>query len=191
MRYKPEHREKSRAKILTAAGRTFRAHGYGGIGIDGLARAAEVTSGAFYGHFASKSEAFKAAVVAGLQELRAGLEFLQREHPEGWLEMFAKFYLGTKRTCDISQTCALPNLSPEVERAANATRVAYEAELQEVVGVLAKGLPGGTTSARRAKAWAILGLLAGGLAMSRAVPGKRTSDEIAAAIVKTVLASVG
>ena len=187
MRYKPDHRDKSRSRILTAAGRTFRAHGYAGIGVDGLARAAEVTSGAFYGHFASKSEVFKAAVIAGLQELREGIESLQRERPGDWLETFAGFYLGAKRTCDISQTCTLPSLSPEVERAGSDTRLAYEAELQSVVAAFAKGLPGGTVSTRRTKAWTILGLLAGGLAMSRAVPGKKTSDEVAKAVLNGVL----
>ena len=188
MRYKPDHRDKSRARILTAAGRTFRAHGYGGIGVDGLARAAEVTSGAFYGHFASKSEVFRAAVVAGLQELREGIETLQRESPGDWLETFATFYLGAKRTCHISQTCTLPNLSSEVERAGTDTRLAYEAELQAVVAAFAKGLPGDTASSRRSKAWTLLGLLAGGLAMSRAVPVKKTSDEIAKAVLNGVLA---
>lgn len=47
MRYKPGHREESRAKILDAVGRGFRKHGYGGIGVDGLAKEAGVTSNDF------------------------------------------------------------------------------------------------------------------------------------------------
>jgi TetR/AcrR family transcriptional repressor of nem operon len=188
MRYKPDHREKSHARILAAAGQSFRAYGYGGIGVDGLARAAEVTSGAFYGHFASKSDAFKAAVIDGLEELRAGVEFLQKEHPNEWLKVFAEFYLGPKRTCDICQTCTLPSLSPEVERSGNDIRAAYETKLQSVVATVAAGLSGATASSRRAKAWAILALLAGGLAMSRAVPVKRTGDEIASAVLNAALA---
>ena len=52
--------------MVAAAGRGFRRQGFGGIGVDGLAKEAEVASGAFYGHFSSKGEAFKAALVAGL-----------------------------------------------------------------------------------------------------------------------------
>ena len=66
MRYGPGHKDEARSKILNAAGRGFRSLGFGGIGVDGLAKDAGVTSGAFYGHFSSKAEAFKAAAVAGL-----------------------------------------------------------------------------------------------------------------------------
>ena len=86
VRYAPGHKEKSRARIVDAAGRGFRKSGYGGIGVDGLAREAGVTHGAFYGHFRSKAEAFNAAVVAGLQELRAGIEALRDEYGVGWLD---------------------------------------------------------------------------------------------------------
>lgn len=69
VRYAKGHKQESRARIVAAAGRGFRRLGYGGIGVDGLAREADVTHGAFYGHFRSKAEAFRAAVVAGLREL--------------------------------------------------------------------------------------------------------------------------
>ena len=77
MRYGPEHKGAARTKILDAAGRGFRRLGFGGVGVDGLAKEAGVTSGAFYGHFPSKAEAFKAAAVAGLVQLREGVESLQ------------------------------------------------------------------------------------------------------------------
>jgi AcrR family transcriptional regulator len=70
VRYKTGHKEEARARMVAAAGRGFRRQGFGGIGVDGLAKEAEVTSGAFYGHFSSKGEAFKAALVAGLEARR-------------------------------------------------------------------------------------------------------------------------
>ena len=57
MRYAAGHKEGARTRILDAAGRGFRRLGFGGIGVDGLAKEAGVTSGAFYGHFPSKAEA--------------------------------------------------------------------------------------------------------------------------------------
>src|ERR1700712_1064283 len=53
MRYSPEHKEETKRRILLAAGRSFRKEGFNQAGIDGLARGAGVTSGAFYGHFRS------------------------------------------------------------------------------------------------------------------------------------------
>src|ERR1700674_3367633 len=104
VRYSQGHKEKSRALIVDAAGRGFRKQGYGGIGVDGLAREANVTHGAFYGHFRSKAEAFRAAVVAGLRELRGGVEAMRTEHAKDWIPAFAAFYLGYKRTCEIAES---------------------------------------------------------------------------------------
>ncbi len=50
----------SRKKMIQAAGAAFREHGVGGVGVDGLAKAADFTSGAFYFHFRSKLDAFVA-----------------------------------------------------------------------------------------------------------------------------------
>jgi TetR/AcrR family transcriptional repressor of nem operon len=45
MRYGPDHKEEARSRILHAAGRGFRRLGFGGVGVDGLAKEAGVTSG--------------------------------------------------------------------------------------------------------------------------------------------------
>src|SRR3954465_10555860 len=107
MRYGPEHKETARAKILTAVGRGFRRRGYDGIGVDGLAKEAGVTSGAFYGHFASKGEAFDAAARAGLIQLRQAIEDFRAREGDAWLGRFVEFYLSSKRTCELGDSCAL------------------------------------------------------------------------------------
>lgn len=77
-------KEETRARILAGAGRAFRSQGYGGSGVDGLAQAAGVTSGAFYAHFSSKADAFRESVVAGMRELEAGIELSRpRQAPSG------------------------------------------------------------------------------------------------------------
>ena len=52
-------------KMLDAASMSFRSNGYAGIGVDGIAKAAGVTSGAFYAHFGSKDKAFKSVLDMG------------------------------------------------------------------------------------------------------------------------------
>src|SRR5882724_1259870 len=106
MRYSPEHKQETRARILDAAGQLFRKEGYGGSGIDGLTKAAGVTNGAFYGHFKSKSEAFRTAVKAGLEQLRLGIVELKAIDGKRWLRTFIELYLGPRRTCHIRQSCA-------------------------------------------------------------------------------------
>ena len=188
MRYGPGHKEDAQIRILGAAGRGFRRLGYGGIGVDGLAKEAGVTSGAFYGHFPSKAEAFKAAALAGLVELRGGIEDLRAKAGDAWLEEFADFYMSVRRTCDLSESCALQSLSPDVARADAETRTAYEAELLKVVDAVADGLPHGTRPARRKTAWAILSILSGGVTLARSGHDQKVGAIIASAIKDAVLA---
>jgi TetR/AcrR family transcriptional repressor of nem operon len=46
MRYAKNHKEQARAAILQTAARTLKEKGFDGVGVDGLAGSAEVTSGA-------------------------------------------------------------------------------------------------------------------------------------------------
>jgi TetR/AcrR family transcriptional repressor of nem operon len=182
MRYGPEHKEAARVRILGAAGRGFRKLGYGGVGVDGLANEAGVTSGAFYGHFASKAEAFEAAALAGLVELREAIEALQVNDGAAWLARFVEFYLTTKRTCELGDSCALQSLTPEVARAAHTTRAAYEAELLRVHEAVAAGLPEGARGSRRKLAWTILAMLSGGVSLARSTVDPKVGAQIASAL---------
>jgi TetR/AcrR family transcriptional regulator, transcriptional repressor for nem operon len=171
--------------MIAAAGRCFRRKGFGGIGVDGLAREAEVTSGAFYGHFPSKDAAFKEAVAAGIEELRAGIEAFQEEQGDNWVEPFVDFYLGSKRTCDLGESCAMQSLSAEVARSKGEVRSVYQNGMLGVVEQVARGLRNGSLADRRARAWAFLSILAGGVTLARA-----TSDpKIATMIAKSIKAA--
>jgi len=188
MRYGPGHKDEARNRILNAAGRGFRRLGFGGIGVDGLAKEAGVTSGAFYGHFPSKAEAFKAAAVAGLVQLREAIEDLRAREGEDWLATFVDFYISVRRTCDLGESCALQSLTPEVARADHNTRTAYEAELLRVAEAVAQGLPTGSLTVRRKTAWAILAMLSGGVSMARSAADPKTGAQIAASIKSAVMA---
>ena len=178
---RPGRKEESRAKILASAGRGFRGHGYGGLGVDGLAKAAGVTSGAFYAHFKSKAEAFREAVTAGMRDLAAGISGFQDRLGDRWRDGLVDFYLTERVTCDIGESCALQNLTGEVARAGDDAREAFETELRVVIDTTASGLHG-DGAARRAEAIALLALLSGGVSMARAVKDPELSAEIAAAV---------
>lgn len=101
MRYKSGQKEETRQRMLEAASRSFRSHGYAGIGVDGIAKAAGVTSGAFYTHFGSKDAAFQAAVAAGLDEVIASVPRFQRTHGKDWVEAFSDYYVGRPHREDL------------------------------------------------------------------------------------------
>jgi TetR/AcrR family transcriptional repressor of nem operon len=190
MRYAPGHRQATKTRILHAAGRRFRAMGYGGIGVDGLAQDAGVTSGAFYGHFRSKAEAFREAVVAGMEELKEGIISFRDEHGRSWVSSFTAFYFGPKLRCEMEEGCALPSLSPEVSRGGDDVRRAFETEVTDIATMIADGLsepqPCGMT--RQESAWVMLALMSGGTTLARAVHDEAKAAEIARAVSRAVTA---
>ena len=111
MRYSAEHKAETRQRILKAVGRGFRKSGFGGIGVDGLAKFADLTSGAFYSNFKSKTEAFHAALRLGLADGRLGVEAQHKEHGAIRVEAFAERYFSQFVDCDLADGCALPMAS--------------------------------------------------------------------------------
>lgn len=174
-------KEDTRTRIVAGAGRAFRRMGYG-AGVDGLAKAAGVTSGAFYTHFSSKADVFREAVVAGLRELQSGVRGLQATSKSRWLRRFVDFYVSEKRTCAPSESCALQSLTGEVARADDETRAAYETELAGVIDATAAGIDADSRRERRRQAIVLLALLSGGVSLSRAVLDPARAAEIADAV---------
>jgi len=177
----PTKKEQTRARILDAASQSFRSSGYAGTGVDGIAKAAGVTSGAFYAHFGSKDGAFEAALAAGMDEVIESIPNFQREFGPDWVGDFADYYLGEAHRNDLAYGCAMTTLSPEVARADPNIHTAYEAKMNRIVGLIADGLDGGSEDARNARAWAMLSTLVGGLTLSRAVANSDIANGIAAA----------
>lgn len=178
----------TRQRVLEAAGRGFRERGLGGIGVDGLARQAGLTSGAFYVHFTSKDAAFAEAVLTGIDELKAAVEGLRAAHGARWVEKLVDFYLGDKRVCALGDSCAVQSLVPEVSRADDTLKAAVEQRMNSLVHAIAAGLPAGKPRQRVDRAWALLALLSGGVTLARATLDPSASDAIASALRKAALA---
>lgn len=186
MRYKSTQKEETRDRILAAAGRCFRKAGYSGIGVDGLAKEAGVTSGAFYGHFNSKKAAFSAAIVSGMEELRAGIAGFRQECGKAWWPEFARFYLTQKRTCDLAESCGLQSLTPEVARSEESIRSVFEAELLKTARLATEEATLATGQPTIDATWVKFAMLIGGVTLARAVVDKKLSNQIAAAIQDAV-----
>ncbi len=184
-----EQKTETRKRILEAAGRGFRKGGFGGIGVDGLAKAAGVTSGAFYVHFDSKAAAFRESVAHGMSDLKAGVRYCQAEYGAQWWPQFVRFYLGERRLCDLSESCALQALAPEVARSDLASRAAFEADLREVAAIVASGPVSVDAPSSVEAAWAALSILAGGVTLARAVTDPALAAQIALSVERSLLPS--
>jgi TetR/AcrR family transcriptional repressor of nem operon len=182
MRHKGVDKETTRLKVTEAAGRKFRKHGYAGVGIDALAKAAGVTSGAIYGHFGSKVGAFDSALEAGLDEVLAALPSFQAKG-DSWLADFCDYYLGLEHQQDLECGCAMASLTPEVIKFDSPQKHLYESKMQSIADQVAKGLKGDDTLGR---AWAVLASLIGGLNVLRALH----SDALKKAMVVQLKAQI-
>jgi TetR/AcrR family transcriptional repressor of nem operon len=176
VRYPPGHREATRARILDAAGRLFRARGYAATGIDAVMSAADLTAGAFYSHFASKDALFaatmRATLAAAAQSWRDGLAKVD----EGERALaFIDRYLSPQHRDAMESGCALASLASEAARAGDETKRAIDDEWGGFLAGLESSLQG---KHRAERAIAIFALCAGGILLSRAVANAALSDRI-------------
>lgn len=184
MRYTKEQKEETKKRILDASNRSFKQGGYSGIGVDGLAKEAGVTSGAFYVHYKSKLEAFRASIVSSLIDVQDAIQHLRAEHKKNWWSVFSKFYMSERRTCSLDQSCGMQSLSPEVGRFDDDTKELYEKELSKIIEFASLELQ---NSNDKQKVWANVAMLVGGVTLARAVKDETISKEIALAIEENII----
>lgn len=127
-------------------------------------------------------------MVTGLDELHSGILTLRAEHGAEWIEVFVDFYLGQKRVCDLSVSCALQSLSPDVQRAGVEIRSAFQEHVQRICHAIAEGLSGADDGTRLGRAWALLSVLTGGVTLARSVADGAVSEQIAMGVRAAALA---
>ncbi|WP_428687574.1 TetR/AcrR family transcriptional regulator [Roseibium sp.] len=176
--------------LQTAASRAFRSQGYSGTGVDGIAKQAGATSGAFYAHLGSKDRAFQTALELGLNEVIEAIPDYQARHGKNWPEAFARYYLGAAHRKDRACGCAMTALSPDVVRASAETRSLFEEKMKTITGLIADGLETGDDEDRAAKAWAFLSILIGALTTARALASEAQAEKVAAAALHAALTIV-
>lgn len=84
-----EYMEATRAALLAEARTAFATHGFAGASADTISRAARVTRGAFYHHFADKIAIFDAVVVQLEQEAVAEIAAIAGKKRDLWARLDA------------------------------------------------------------------------------------------------------
>ena len=162
----------------------FRTGGFGGVGVDALAREAGLTSGAFYTHFGSKTDAFRLALHEGFEFFQRGIASFREKAGKKWLPELVNFYFKERMEVDLCEACVLPSLTADAMRADDETRTAYEADLQSLADAIASGMSGKAAAER---AWTLLALFAGGASIARAVKDRTIRATILEAVRESAL----
>lgn len=188
-RYARGHKEAVRRRMIEAAGRRFKADGIDGSGIATLVADAGLTNGAFYGHFASKSDLVATVVAQQLEDQVARLNSL----PAGLasIEAFMREYLSPAHRHDRVGGCPSAALLDEIGRCDDATKQAYASGAQSMITAIARHLDVGNADSAREGAIGIFTLLVGALQTARAVTDSELSDDILAATYGNAMTIAG
>jgi TetR/AcrR family transcriptional repressor of nem operon len=184
MRYSKEHKAQAKAAIVREAARTLKENGFHGVGVDGLAASAQVTSGALYSNFANKEAVLEEVVATQLGIEFAGLADQEPAERRRLLAEILRLYLSDQHRADPGHGCVMPSLSPDVARAGGPVREAYRRRMVDLVAILAPAIRG-PQEERAQRAWALLASIVGAVTIARALP----SGDQAQAVLDAVLAS--
>jgi len=166
MRYPVEEPAARHARIVKEASRLFRERGFENVTVGEVMKAAGLTHGAFYAHFASKEELQVAAVAYGQ---KVSLERVQRNKAVGNKASYADRYLSPRHRDNPGDGCTMAALGQEVARSAPELKAAFERGLEEILSE-----EGGDRKEAIFQAAALLG----GVVLARAVQNTKLSDEI-------------
>lgn len=185
MPYTPEHKQRTRERIVEAARRLFKAHGYEGVGIDRIMAEAGLTRGGFYGHFQAKEDLFAEVVEWLGPSSEMQKRFLAEEKASGDKVLaFIRTYLSAAHRNDPAEGCPLVALSVDVGRAGPAARRSYTKALRNAAERFADCFPHRDAHTEEL-AYGLLATCIGGMVLARAVDDRGIADFILNACRKT------
>jgi TetR/AcrR family transcriptional regulator, transcriptional repressor for nem operon len=169
MRKSREEAAETRKSIVRAAAREFRKKGIVATGLADLMKAAGLTHGGFYKHFASKDQLVAEATVAAMDGIIEELA----AHPT--VNSAVTGYLSTRHRDNPGSGCPLAALGGELARSDREARAAATAGFLRLADILA-GNTGAADVRRRALVATVT--MIGAVTMSRLVSDPNLSAEI-------------
>jgi AcrR family transcriptional regulator len=169
VRYRPEHKHRTRERILVEARRLFRRDGYEGVSLDALMAAAGLTRGGFYKHFRSKADLFAEAMSGEadfVTRMKARPGDGRAALARGALEV-VRGYLHPDHREKVGRGCNMASLSADVARASKRARRNHTVNVRALVTEFERGLQAPDPPDPRALV--AVALCVGGLTLARAL----------------------
>ncbi len=177
MRYPKEHKDASRQRLIELGGSHAKKHGFNESGMTSLAESAGVTTGALYKHFDGKADLFAALVGAELARTALMYDTVDLADDASVANSLTG-YLSLKHVMHPEQGCPLPSLTPEIARADEAVKAAYQE------GLLAIHAKMECLTGSSEEAWTLMAQNVGAVMLARAIPGEKLQREILSALHK-------
>jgi TetR/AcrR family transcriptional regulator, transcriptional repressor for nem operon len=176
MRYEPEHKTRTRDRIVRNAARKLRAEGLSGPGVASVMKASGLTVGGFYKHFRSKDELLADAIAEGFSEsgekIYSSLQNVPRE--DRWKEL-VRVYLSPEHCDHADVGCPVAALAPEMARAKLSIRKRISELMKGRAQRWVEFMPGRTTGDRERNFLLIFTAMVGAVSVARILtdPGDR------------------
>ena len=167
MRYEPEHKTRTRDRIVRNAARKLRVEGLSGPGVASVMKASGLTVGGFYKHFQSKDELLADALAqafADSEKVYSSLQSVPRE--KRWKEI-VRLYLSPEHCNRPDTGCPVAALAPEIGRATIGVRKRIAGLMKERRDRWAEFMPGATARERERNFLVIFSAMAGAISVAR------------------------
>jgi AcrR family transcriptional regulator len=189
MPYPSGHAEKTRIRIVQSARRLFNRSGFENVSINQIMADADLTRGAFYKYFDSKSDLYVEVM---------NCFFTDPDWSSSWegvqVDLSAKdvgaqivsAYLSRQHFENVEESCPMVALPTDIARSGASAKRAFENVFKGMVGALESGLYGANGN-RRTTAQAIAALCVGGMVIARAMEDRKAADELCEASLAVAL----
>jgi TetR/AcrR family transcriptional repressor of nem operon len=178
MRYEPEHKARTRERIVRNAARKLRVEGLSGLSVASIMKASGLTVGGFYRHFRSKDELVTEAIAHAFshsEKIYSSLQNLPRE--ERWKEI-VRWYLSPEQ-CDHADTgCPVAALAPEIARTKLGLRKRIADLMKDRSARWMDFMPGATAAKREQDFCVIFSAIAGAISMVRIITERADRERV-------------
>lgn len=185
-RYDSHHKEATRARILSAAGKRLKKDGIDGSGVATLMADAGLTNGAFYAHFTSKEHLVTEVIASELAS--QAVEFAALAPGRAGVDEFVRQYLSPGHRDDTRDGCPSAALLDEITRGNKATRKAYTQGLLTTIDDAAARIAPEDPASARTAVLSAFALMIGTVQLARALTDRQLSDALLAQGVTNALA---
>lgn len=172
MKVSREQMQANRERILTQAGRLFREKGFDAVGVAEVMKAAGLTHGGFYGHFASKDD----LIAQSVAHMFGGMDGKQDFPVE--LSSYLDAYLSTRHRDGVSHGCPTAALVADIRRQGPEARTAMTEGVRSQIDRIASVIADTPSAEARRNATGAWATMVGAVMMARTIDDETLSTQI-------------
>ena len=181
-------KEETHERIVDAAARAIRKHGYAGVGVAEVMKEAGLTHGGFYAHFDSREGMLaEAADRAGADGMAVMARVAAAAPPRKALEAVLRTYLSKEHAEGVETGCAIAALGSEMPRQGPKVRRAATRRIKEMIDLVARQSPDWGQPGAHERALVTVATALGALVMARAVDDPKLASAVREAALQHLI----